>query len=103
MHSMPGTHPRGSNLNKGGVMKSHSRIAAAFAVVLCLVSTVAFAQTTGSLTGTATTGGSALPGVTITISSPNMLGTRSTQTDVNGNYNFGALPPGRYEVAFEID
>jgi hypothetical protein len=84
-------------------MKSHSRFAAAFAVVLCLVSTVALAQTTGNLTGTVTTGGSPLPGVTVTISSPNLQGTRSTQSDVNGNYNFGALPPGRYEVAFEIE
>lgn len=68
-----------------------------------LVGTSVFAQTTASLTGRVTMDGNALPGVTVTISSPNLQGTRTTYTDVNGNYNFGALPPGEYTVRFEME
>jgi hypothetical protein len=55
-----------------------------------------------TLTGTVTMDGNPLPGVTVTISSPNMQGTRSTTSDVNGNYNFGAIPAGTYKVVFEM-
>ncbi|MCM2315429.1 MAG: TonB-dependent receptor [Thermoanaerobaculia bacterium] len=37
----------------------------------------------------------------VTISSPAMQGTRSTSSNINGDYNFGALPPGKYTVRFE--
>jgi outer membrane receptor protein involved in Fe transport len=77
-----------------------------FAVVLALlmlVSVVASAQTTSSLTGTVTLGGNPLPGATITISSPGLQGVRTTNSDVNGNYNFGALPPGTYTVKFDME
>jgi outer membrane receptor protein involved in Fe transport len=70
---------------------------------LLLVSVVANAQTTSSLTGTVTMGGNALPGATVSVSSPNLQGTRSTVSDVNGNFNFGALPPGTYTVKFELE
>lgn len=59
--------------------------------------------TTGALTGTATTQGSPLPGVTVTISSPALQGTRTTVTSDNGDYSFPALPPGRYNVSFSLD
>ncbi|MCU1348185.1 MAG: hypothetical protein JWO56_1215 [Acidobacteria bacterium] len=77
-----------------------------FAVVLALlmlVSVVASAQTTSNLTGTVTLGGNPLPGATITISSPSLQGVRTTNSDVNGNYNFGALPPGSYTVKFDME
>jgi outer membrane receptor protein involved in Fe transport len=73
------------------------------AVAVLLIAVSAFAQTTGSLTGRVTMDGNALPGVTVTVSSPNLQGTRTTVTDVNGNYNFGALPPGEYTVRFEME
>ena len=64
----------------------------------------AFAQIiTSSLTGTVTMDGNPLPGVTVTISSPNMQGTRTAVTDVNGNYNFGAIPPGNFTVNFQME
>ncbi|HKO55348.1 MAG TPA: TonB-dependent receptor [Thermoanaerobaculia bacterium] len=72
-------------------------------MAVLLVAASAFAQTTSSLTGTVTLEGNPVPGVTVTISSPAMLGTRSTQTDVNGNYNFGGIPPGEYTVKFELE
>lgn len=70
---------------------------------LCLLAgTVAFAQTTGSLTGTVTSDGTPLPGVTVTVSSPAMQGTRTAITNENGAYNFQTLPPGQYTVKFEL-
>ncbi|MBK5259306.1 MAG: TonB-dependent receptor [Thermoanaerobaculia bacterium] len=74
-------------------------------VALCalLVSGAVFAQTTGSLTGRATQDGNPLPGVTVTAISPNLQGSRVTNTDVNGNFNMGALPPGEYTVKFEME
>jgi Carboxypeptidase regulatory-like domain/TonB dependent receptor/TonB-dependent Receptor Plug Domain len=72
-------------------------------VAMMFISVVASAQTTSNLTGTVTLGGNPLPGATITIASPSLQGTRTTVTDVNGNYNFGALPPGDYTVRFEME
>ena len=47
------------------------------AVVVCLIAASAFAQTTASLTGEVRTEGKPLPGATVTISSPNLQGTRT--------------------------
>ncbi|HVR39566.1 MAG TPA: TonB-dependent receptor, partial [Thermoanaerobaculia bacterium] len=77
-----------------------------FYVVLAavlLVGVSAFAQTTGTLTGTATLGGNPLPGVTVTVSSPSLIGTRTTVTDSNGNFTIGAIPPGEYTIKFEME
>jgi len=73
------------------------------AALLMLVGVAAQAQTRAALTGTVTAGGSAIPGVTVTITSPALQGARVSTTDVNGNYNFGALPPGDYHVRFEME
>lgn len=68
-----------------------------------LIGINAFGQgTTGDLTGTVTSGGSPVPGVTVTASSPSLQGVRTTNTDVNGNYTIGALPPGDYTVKFDL-
>jgi outer membrane receptor protein involved in Fe transport len=82
-------------------MQFSKRILAVLAMLL--VSIAAFAQTTANLTGRVTLDGAPLPGVTVTVSSPNLQGTRTTTTDVNGNYNFGSLPPGEYSVRFELE
>ena len=82
-------------------MKFNQRFFQVFAVLL-LVGVSAFAQTTGSLTGSVTTNGAPLPGATITISSPALQGTRSAVSDINGNYNMPALPPGDYAVRMEL-
>jgi outer membrane receptor protein involved in Fe transport len=85
-------------------MKLFLRKAALFSTVLALLVAVpALAQTTGTLTGTVTTEGAPLPGVTVSISSPSLQGTRTAITDSNGNYTFGALPPGTYAVTFELE
>jgi hypothetical protein len=43
-----------------------------------------------------------LPGVTITLSSPNLMGTRTAITDTAGAYRFPALPPGTYQVRAQL-
>jgi hypothetical protein len=43
-----------------------------------------------------------VPGVTVTIQSPALQGIRSTATEGDGSYSFLRLPPGRYEMTFEI-
>jgi outer membrane receptor protein involved in Fe transport len=71
--------------------------------LLLLVAASAFAQgTTGALTGTVSQAGSHLPGVTVTVASPVLQGTRTTVTNEDGDYNFSAIPPGAYKVTFSL-
>jgi hypothetical protein len=73
--------------------------------VLVLAAVAAFAQgtTTSNLTGSVTTDGAPLPGVLVTITSPNLQGTRTAITNEAGTYNFPGIPPGQYTVLFELD
>ncbi|MGH9364776.1 MAG: TonB-dependent receptor [Thermoanaerobaculia bacterium] len=74
-----------------------------FFLILALAVANALAQgTTTGLTGTVMTEGKALPGVSVTVSSPALQGTRTTATGVNGIYKLSALPPGDYTVTFEL-
>jgi len=59
--------------------------------------------TTGAINGKVSdaTGG-VLPGVTITISSPSMQGTRTDVSKEDGAYRFSAIPPGEYKVTYEL-
>ena len=43
-----------------------------------------------------------VPGATVSITSPNLQGTRSTTTSQNGDYIFPGLPPGPYTVTVEL-
>jgi len=58
---------------------------------------------TAKLSGRVTSGDRPLPGVLVTVSSPNLQGTRSTTTTATGDYIFPALPAGDYTVVFEMD
>ncbi len=72
-------------------------------LVAALVATATLAQVpTGTLTGNATDGTSTLPGVTVTITSPSLQGSRTAVTSVNGDYIFRFVPPGDYKVKFEL-
>jgi len=82
-------------------MKSVIRFTVLLAVAL-LAGATAFAQTTANLTGTVSTDGNGLPGVSVTISSPGLQGTRTTVSGDGGGYSFSALPPGEYSVVFEL-
>ncbi len=43
-----------------------------------------------------------LPGVNVTLSSPNLMGARTFVTDANGEFRFPALPPGEYKLTAEL-
>ena len=77
-----------------------------FLIALCVVALAlpALAQNpTGTLTGRASDDkGEALPGVTVTVASPALQGTRSAVTSINGDYIFRFLPPGDYTIKFEL-
>src|SRR6266516_3304316 len=74
----------------------------------CLLASSAFAQgggasTTGSINGkVADSSGGVLPGVTVSVTSPSLMGVQSAVTDTGGNYRFPSLPPGTYMVQFEL-
>jgi outer membrane receptor for ferrienterochelin and colicin len=58
---------------------------------------------TGTIRGTVQDQqGLAVPGVTITATSPALQGPRSTVSDGEGNYTLAALPAGQYQVTFEL-
>jgi hypothetical protein len=80
-----------------------ARFRISFLFVFIVTATATFGQTSSSLTGRITLDGNPLPGVTVTITSPNLQGTRAIASDVNGNYNFAALPAGTYTVRFEME
>lgn len=80
---------------------------------LCLVAlllvlpTAAFGQTVGATTGAINgrvvdSSESVLPGVTVTISAPQMQGTQTAVTNAEGNYRFPGIPPGTYSVRYEL-
>lgn len=80
-------------------------------IALCAIAVAspAYAQGGGaSVTGTiqgraADAQGGVLPGVTVTISSPSLIGGAQTQvTNEQGNYRFPAVAPGTYAVEFEL-
>src|SRR5438477_4914591 len=83
-------------------MKLNRFIAVIAVVLLASALSVSAQSVNANLTGTVLMDNNPLPGVTVTISSPNMQGTRTTTTDVNGNYNFAAIPPGTYKIVFEM-
>jgi hypothetical protein len=56
-------------------------------------------EQTGSIEGTIRdSSGGVLPGVTVEVRSPALVGVSSVVTDSTGVYRFPALPPGRYSV-----
>jgi len=59
--------------------------------------------TTGAINGrVADNTGAVLPGVTVTIASPSMMGTRTAITNAEGQYRFPAIPPGVYQITYEL-
>ena len=77
---------------------------ALFLATLALVAIPIFGQgTTSTLTGTITSGGSALPGATITVNSSALQGTRTAVSGSNGDYTIQGLPPGTYSVKMELE
>ena len=80
------------------------RVAVCVLFCLALISTASWAQQDGTISGKITdSSGAVLPGVGITISSPQLLGgQRTLLSDEQGNYRAGLLPPGTYSVKYEL-
>ncbi|HVT17428.1 MAG TPA: TonB-dependent receptor [Thermoanaerobaculia bacterium] len=57
----------------------------------------------GTLSGKVTADKRPLPGVTVSVTSPALQGTRTVVTNGNGDYILALLPPGLYKVSFEIE
>jgi hypothetical protein len=75
------------------------------ALLMIAVSVTARAQVqTGSITGTVTDESNAvLPGATVSITGEKLIGGTQTQTaDATGAYRFDRLPPGSYNLTFEL-
>src|SRR5690606_35404396 len=77
-------------------------------VSVLLLSSSAFAQgggasSTGTIQGRVVDEqGAVLPGVTVTATSPALLGQQTAVTSETGNYRFPAVPPGTYTLTFEL-
>src|SRR6187399_1740156 len=74
------------------------------ALIAGLVLPASAQQQTGSISGRAEdSSGGALPGVTVSITSDNLIGgPRTAVTDTQGVYRFTLLPGGKYKVSFTI-
>ena len=81
------------------------RTATLVLLVVLLAATGAMAQTmaTSTVTGKVTAEGDPLPGVRVIATSPRLQGPRATVTDARGAYLIPFLPPGDYELSFEMD
>ena len=79
-------------------------VALAILMVATLGAIPAAAQITpGRLTGLVTdTQSAVLPGVTVTATSPALIGSQTTVTQADGRYLFPALPSGTYKLAFDL-
>src|SRR5437773_7875457 len=79
-----------------GLLVSHLSVAGAAAQTV--------SATMGAIDGRVTDNtGAVLPGVTVTISGPAMMGTRVATTNDQGAYRIAAVPPGDYTVLFTLD
>src|SRR5438094_6128219 len=79
-----------------------TRLALAFAIQF-LITASALAQTQGSLRGyVKDEQGGALPGVTVSATSPALIQPGSAVTDAEGYYRLINLPPGTYSIAAEL-
>ena len=80
-------------------------VLAAFIALFFLATSGLYAQRlTGTIRGTVTDeGGEPLPGVTIEVTSPALIGGAKTEvTPASGVFLFAALPPGKYSVHFTM-
>ncbi len=81
-----------------------TRLRSALALVFTLLAVSASAQIgQGTLTGVLTDPqGAVLPGVTVTATSPALIGSRSTTTEVDGRFRLPQLPSGVYKLKFDL-
>jgi len=87
-------------------MRTLFRLCSLALALALLLAPAGFAQTNinnGALQGTVTdTSGAALPGVTVSVTSPVLIGTRTAVTESNGEYLIPLLPPGIYHADYSL-
>jgi len=83
-------------------LRTHWLIAATVVAVLAAIPV--YAQSSqGRLTGVVTDAqGAVLPGVTVTATSPSLLGNQTSVTEADGKYLFASLPTGTYKLTFDL-
>ena len=87
-------------------MRIKALLVAMWFVCGVVVTTAAYAQgvQTGTVRGMVKDSQDlVVPGVTVTATSPALQGPRSTVTDSQGLYVMRALPPGDYQIKFELN
>src|SRR6185295_10495339 len=87
-------------------MKNVFKFIALSALLMCfaLFAGSVFAQTstTGSIEGSVSdTTGAAVPGISVRVTSPNLISAQTATTDDSGRFKILNLPPGRYAVSVE--
>ena len=76
---------------------------ALFPALLLVASTLAAQTPTGTISGRVVDADQlAIPGVVVTVTSPNLQGVRMATTSSNGAFILPSLPPGEYTVTFEL-
>jgi len=84
-------------------MQRARQVLLAFVCMLFTASAFAQGVQTGTIRGVVKDNqGLAMPGVTVTTTSPALQGPRTVVTDSTGGYTFLNLPPGTYAVKFEL-
>jgi len=85
-------------------MRLHARLMPAFVLLLCAAApSMAQRTTTGTMMGRIVdSSGAVLPGASVTLQSPEVLGTFSAVTDNDGVYRVTNLPPATYDIRAEL-
>ena len=82
---------------------SRRALGCVIAAILLLAAAPAFSQEQTRLTGVVTDSqGAILPGVTVSASSPALIGARTAITEGDGRFMFPSLSPGLYELTFQL-
>src|SRR5467141_137120 len=93
---------RGTLYERKQMMRKVFMFVLALSLAVFASSALAQTATTGSIEGTVVDpNGAAVPGVTVTVTSLNLITPQSTTTDDNGHYKIANLAPGRYKVTVE--
>jgi hypothetical protein len=80
-----------------------SRLASCVVAIVLGLPLATSAQVSGSINGTVVDNTNAvLPGVTVSATSPALMGTQTAVTNAEGVYRFPTLPPGIYRLAYEL-
>jgi len=83
-------------------MRSFRPAFAALFAFFCAAPLAAQVQSTSLAGVVSDPQGGVLPGVTVTATSPALIGSRTAVTEANGSFRFPSLPEGTYTLAFEL-